>query len=321
MPAPQHQPPPPPPDTLTEHASIGSSYRTISHANAPHRTTSHHTVYHRILNDSALSRAGVSVLHVDRRSYYGGASATVGWLDLPQQQEESGGDNDRDKNDDRNDKDHDKDIPADSETPVDTPEGEPRATILAPAPSYAPPAPAPAPASLRSVFVDRMPLVLPSRGPLVELLVESRLGQHLEFKLWSRVDLYVPELAATTATSTASPTTPPPPTTKLPPRYKFMRVPRTKEDVFLHREVPLLEKRKLMRYLTQVHQQGGSGGGSDSGGGGRSGSVGDSGPDVTFQEYLAATHRLAPLLQSVVGHAIAWVSGRLDGGMFVGVHR
>lgn len=76
----------------------------------------------------------------------------------------------------------------------------------------------------RQYSLDIQPRLVLSRGEMVELLISSGVGRHLDFKL----------LEYTFVASSAG----------------LFRVPSSKEDVFTSRELTLIDKRKLMRFLT-----------------------------------------------------------------------
>ncbi|KAG1474814.1 hypothetical protein G6F56_000122 [Rhizopus delemar] len=78
----------------------------------------------------------------------------------------------------------------------------------------------------RSYNIDTAPKLLNSREELVEVLIRSGVGRYLEFK--SVDDLYIFDKAI----------------------KKLEKVPGSKEDVFTSKSISLIEKRKLMRFLT-----------------------------------------------------------------------
>lgn len=80
--------------------------------------------------------------------------------------------------------------------------------------------------SSRSYNLDSTPKFLGSRDALVETLIRSGVGRYLEFK--SVDDIYI-----------------------LDQRLKSLeKVPSSKEDIFINKSVSLIEKRKLMKFLT-----------------------------------------------------------------------
>lgn len=76
----------------------------------------------------------------------------------------------------------------------------------------------------RSYNLDSTPKLLGSRDKLVETLIRSGVGRYLEFK--SVDDIYILNQGS------------------------LEKVPSSKEDVFTNKSVSLIEKRKLMKFLT-----------------------------------------------------------------------
>ncbi|RIB16580.1 GDP dissociation inhibitor [Gigaspora rosea] len=72
--------------------------------------------------------------------------------------------------------------------------------------------------------LDLAPKMVPCRGELIELLISSGVGRYLEFKAMDKTYIYSADT--------------------------FDKVPCSKEDVFTNQSISLIEKRKLMRFLT-----------------------------------------------------------------------
>ncbi|CAG8459115.1 5254_t:CDS:10 [Funneliformis mosseae] len=77
----------------------------------------------------------------------------------------------------------------------------------------------------RRYNLDLAPKIMPCRGELIELLISSGVGRYLEFKALDRTYIYSDQ-------------------------DKYDKVPCSKEDVFTSQTVSLVDKRKLMRFLT-----------------------------------------------------------------------
>jgi len=77
---------------------------------------------------------------------------------------------------------------------------------------------------LRSYCLDLAPQLLLSRGAMVDLLISSDVGRYLEYKALERI--YVAE------------------------GQGYEKVPLSKEDVFLSSNVSVVDKRRLMKFLT-----------------------------------------------------------------------
>ncbi|KAI9304014.1 GDP dissociation inhibitor-domain-containing protein [Cunninghamella echinulata] len=74
--------------------------------------------------------------------------------------------------------------------------------------------------------VDTTPKILPSRGDLVEILIKSGVGRYMEFK--SVDDMFIFDVDT----------------------QKLEKVPGSKEDIFVNKSISLIDKRKLMKFLT-----------------------------------------------------------------------
>jgi hypothetical protein len=78
----------------------------------------------------------------------------------------------------------------------------------------------------RSYSLDITPKLIYSSGPLVDLLVRSKVGSYLEFKPVDEVDVLW--------------------------NGSLERVPASKEDIFKNGSVSLVDKRRLMKFITSV---------------------------------------------------------------------
>nr|CAG8558798.1 9928_t:CDS:10 [Entrophospora candida] len=77
----------------------------------------------------------------------------------------------------------------------------------------------------RLYYLDLAPKLVPCRGELVELLITSGVGRYIEFKALDKTYIYSEK------------------------EDNFDKVPCSKEDVFTSQTIPLIDKRKLMRFL------------------------------------------------------------------------
>ena len=204
-----------------------------------------------VYGHSALARAGKSVVHVDRNAYYGGPQASLTSTDLRAWLTEHANQdfiNDNNKKDDR--------IRRYSQVEV-------TGDIMA---------------AMKSGSVDLHPRWLLCQSEMVKVLVDSNVGQYLEFKLIPCS--YVRDLEGD----------------------RWQRVPHRKEDVFLDAHIDVLTKRKLMRFLQHLQAT----------------SEEDSkNPELykgqehtrtrteTFAEHLQSQFKLdKPWQQHVIGHAL-----------------
>ncbi|KAJ3190383.1 hypothetical protein HDU85_000679 [Gaertneriomyces sp. JEL0708] len=121
----------------------------------------------------------------------------------------------------------------------------------------------------RQFNLELSPKLLFSRGPLVELLVSSGVGSYLEFKALEETYLYH--------------------------QGSYDRVPGSKEDVFMNDTVNLIDKRRLMKFLSFAAEY-------------------DAHPDVyeayrelPYRDFLQ-TQKLNPRLIAFILHTIALVA-------------
>jgi len=114
----------------------------------------------------------------------------------------------------------------------------------------------------RKFNLDLTPRLLFARGPMVELLISSNISRYTEFKSVTRVLTLL--------------------------EGKLEQVPSSRSDVFNTKHISVVEKRVLMKFLTQCLQEG----------------EGEEETNKTFGEYLKS-HRLTPNLTHFVVHSIA----------------
>ncbi|CAJ0747633.1 3711_t:CDS:10 [Entrophospora sp. SA101] len=84
----------------------------------------------------------------------------------------------------------------------------------------------------RLYYLDLAPKLVPCRGELVELLITSGVGRYIEFKALDKTYIYSEK------------------------EDNFDKVPCSKEDVFTSQTIPLIDKRKLMRYENKINKIG-----------------------------------------------------------------
>jgi len=114
----------------------------------------------------------------------------------------------------------------------------------------------------RKFNLDLTPRLLFARGPMVELLISSNISRYTEFKSVTRVLTLL--------------------------EGKLEQVPSSRSDVFNTKHISVVEKRVLMKFLTQCLQEG----------------EGEEETNKTFGEYLKS-HKLTPNLTHFVVHSIA----------------
>lgn len=123
----------------------------------------------------------------------------------------------------------------------------------------------------RSYNFDTTPKLLGTREDLVEILIKSGVGRYLEFK--NVDDIYIYDNAS-----------------------KFLeKVPSSKEDVFTNKTVTLIEKRKLMKYLTFAMEFN------------KEDPILDNTEKMTFTEFLQDKFKISGKLQDAIVYAIALV--------------
>jgi len=114
----------------------------------------------------------------------------------------------------------------------------------------------------RKFNLDLTPRLLFARGPMVELLISSNISRYTEFKSVTRVLTML--------------------------EGKLEQVPSSRSDVFNTRHISVVEKRILMKFLTQCLQE----------------EEADQDTCKTFGDYLKS-HKLTPNLTHFVVHSIA----------------
>jgi len=114
----------------------------------------------------------------------------------------------------------------------------------------------------RKFNLDLTPRLLFARGPMVELLIASNISRYTEFKSVTRVLTML--------------------------EGKLEQVPSSRSDVFNTRHISVVEKRVLMKFLTQCMQEDES----------------EQDQGKTFGDYLKS-HKLTPNLTHFVVHSIA----------------
>ena len=114
----------------------------------------------------------------------------------------------------------------------------------------------------RKFNLDLTPRLLFARGPMVELLISSNISRYTEFKSVTRVLTLL--------------------------EGKLEQVPSSRSDVFNTKHISVVEKRVLMKFLTQCLQV----------------EEGEQDTNKTFGDYLKS-HKLTPNLTHFVVHSIA----------------
>jgi len=114
----------------------------------------------------------------------------------------------------------------------------------------------------RKFNLDLTPRLLFARGPMVELLISSNISRYTEFKSVTRVLTLLDG--------------------------KLEQVPSSRSDVFNTKHISVVEKRVLMKFLTQCLQE----------------EEGEEESDKTFGDFLKV-HKLTPNLTHFVVHSIA----------------
>lgn len=125
-------------------------------------------------------------------------------------------------------------------------------------------------------LLDLMPCVLYSAGEMVQLLIESKVSRYLEFKPVGRTLVFT--------------------------RNGILRtVPQTKEDIFLDKQIPLISKRRLMKFLTFIGE-----------------SIGDDVPSDMSAEDVMREHNLDQDTQDMIKYCICFGVDTDDWPLFVG---
>jgi len=129
-------------------------------------------------------------------------------------------------------------------------------------------------AQSRKFNLDLTPRLLFARGAMVELLISSNISRYTEFKAVTRVLTLL--------------------------EGKLEQVPSSRSDVFNTKHINVVEKRVLMKFLTQCLQE----------------EEGEKDSDKTFGDYLKQ-HKLTPNLTHFVVHSIAMTP--LDSPLYTGL--
>jgi len=196
---------------------------------------------------SALAKNEKSVLHIDGNYFYGGNECSFdfrGFLEWIMNVKNNDKNNEQNKNGINNFYDSYHDIDVHILTGYDIPESDqPEPTnrfllqnnqmveefIKATQPSVEPDKLALLKDLMkdnRQFYVSLLPKMAYSRGPFIDLLIQAELGNYLEFRSMEKTFIYNDN--------------------------KFEHVPCTKEDVFNSKQIKVIEKRKLMKFLTFV---------------------------------------------------------------------
>lgn len=140
-------------------------------------------------SESALSKAGYKVAHVDSNPYYGGDEASLSLEELVQWADKAASS--------PGPSSHYQQVSRSSDVPLQS----------------------------RQYSICLRPSVLPSAGPFISSLVASGVSKYSGFRLVDTVSIY-----------DAS--------------GRVNNVPGSKEDIFKSKDISLIEKRRLMRFLT-----------------------------------------------------------------------
>ena len=124
----------------------------------------------------------------------------------------------------------------------------------------------------RSYNLDTTPKLIGSRDSLVETLIRSGVGRYLEFK--SVDDIYILD------------------------GDRLEKVPSSKEDVFTNKSVSLIEKRKLMKFLTFAMDYE------------ETNLILEGTQDMTYTTFLAEKFKITGKLQDAIVYAIALVDDK-----------
>ncbi|KAF8509649.1 FAD/NAD-P-binding domain-containing protein [Hysterangium stoloniferum] len=91
----------------------------------------------------------------------------------------------------------------------------------------------------RSYSLSLAPSLIPSSGPLIDALINSGVSRYGKFKLLDAI--FIARSQASQHDSVSH--------SEFTPPTQLLRAPNTKEDIFRSREISLIDKRKLMRFL------------------------------------------------------------------------
>ncbi|ORZ00599.1 GDP dissociation inhibitor-domain-containing protein [Syncephalastrum racemosum] len=128
----------------------------------------------------------------------------------------------------------------------------------------------------RQYNIDLAPKLLSCRGDLVEILIQSGVGRYLEFK--GVDDMFVFNHDTT----------------------RMEKVPSSKEDVFSNKSIKLIDKRKLMNFLTFTMDYQ------------NDPTALEGFESATYAEYLSKKFKITGRLQTAILYAIAVVDTRTD---------
>ncbi|CAO3637419.1 unnamed protein product [Cunninghamella blakesleeana] len=117
--------------------------------------------------------------------------------------------------------------------------------------------------------VDTTPKILPSRGDLVEILIKSGVGRYMEFK--SVDDMFIFDVDT----------------------QKLEKVPGSKEDIFVNKSISLIDKRKLMKFLTFAMSEE------------KDADILEGYEAIPFNKFLEEKFRITGKLQNAVIHGLA----------------
>ncbi|KAF9535076.1 GDP dissociation inhibitor-domain-containing protein [Crepidotus variabilis] len=131
------------------------------------------------------------------------------------------------------------------------------------------------PSQSRQYSICLQPAVLPSVGPLINALVASGVSKYSGFRLVDCVSVYEPS-------------------------GRVSSVPGSKEDIFKNKEIGLIEKRRLMRFLTFAA------------GDFETAKELEGKQEVPFVEFLRTTFSLGETISSVLAYALAFSSSSTE---------
>lgn len=174
----------------------------------------------------ALAKAGKSVLHLDPNQYYGGEQASLTLDELQEWYQE------------RSSTSPDPEVTSSSQAGSS---GSSSQGTYHPSQRkrYTQPSTSEPDESLlankRRYALSLFPAVLPSRGSLITTLINSGVSKYVSFRLLDSVSLYEPVQGAEAEAGVGT--------------GKVRRVPGSKEQVFKDKQISLMEKRRLMKFL------------------------------------------------------------------------
>ncbi|KIM27206.1 hypothetical protein M408DRAFT_9392 [Serendipita vermifera MAFF 305830] len=137
----------------------------------------------------------------------------------------------------------------------------------------------------RDYAISLAPSVVPSISPLIDTLIKSGVSRYVKFKLLDGVGLYASIPSPSSSENEASDENGPIGTVKT--------VPGSKEDVFKSKELGLLQKRKLMKFLMSTASN-------------LESTLGTDQQKISFLEYLTSKEvGLAPDVADAVAYALS----------------